>query len=373
MEFLHRTWAEISKSALIHNLNEVKKNACGAAVCAVVKADAYGHSAELVAPILQNSGADFFAVSNIEEALSLRQYGVKKGILILGYTPVSLVETLAENNISQCVYSVGYARLLSEYADAADVTVSIHIKLDTGMSRIGFDLRNTPGEIEAAIKAAKMPAFNLEGVFTHFAMADSALKENTDFTEKQYERFMYGVEQIKAAGLKPKYIHCDNSAAVCSKKYMHSMVRPGIILYGLSPDKDFDTSLDLIPAMTVKSVISHIKTIPAGTPVSYGGTFVAEREMRIATVAAGYADGYPRKLSNKGSVLVGGKKAKIIGRICMDQMMIDVTNIENIKMGDEVILFGKDLSITEIASVCDTINYEIVCGIAPRVPRVLVD
>lgn len=371
MEFLRRTWAEISESALIHNFEQIKKNADGAAVCAVVKADAYGHSAAIVAPVLEKNGADFFAVSNIEEALSLRIGGIKKPILILGYTPANYVETLAENDISQCVYSPEYARLLSDYANMADVKIKVHLKIDTGMSRIGFDFREDgAGDIDGLIKTAKMSEFDIEGVFTHFAVADSEAKENTDFTQKQFKRFNSAVEKLKEAGVSPRLIHCDNSAAICRLKYQGDMVRPGIILYGLSPDRDFNTQLDLIPVMTLKSVVSFVKTVKTGTQISYGRTFTAKSNMKIATVSAGYADGYPRKLSNKGEVIVCGKRAKVVGRVCMDQIMIDVTGIEDVKIGDEVTLFGKDLSVDSIARICDTINYEIICDISPRVPRV---
>lgn len=280
------------------------------------------------------------------------------------------METLAENDISQCVYSTEYAYLLSEYADAANVVLKIHIKLDTGMSRLGFDLRGDLSGIDDAVAVARMPCFKLEGVFTHFAAADSKTPNNSDFTQRQYERFIAGVEKLKE--INPEIcVHCDNSAALCSLKYQNDMVRPGIILYGLTPDRDFNTGLDLVPAMTLKSVVSFVKTVKAGTQISYGRTFTAKSDMKIATVSAGYADGYPRKLSNKGEVIIGGKRAKVIGRVCMDQIMVDVTDISDVKIGDEVVLFGKDLPVDEIAEICDTINYEIVCDISPRVPRVL--
>ena len=244
MNFLRRTWAEISKSALINNISEIKKNTGGAGICAVVKADAYGHSADIVAPLLEQNGAGFFAVSNIEEALSLRISGIKKPILILGYTPANYVETLAQNDISQCVYSAEYARLLSEYADEAEVTVKAHLKIDTGMSRLGFDFRTDKNfDTAGLIEAAKNEAFCIEGVFTHFAAADSDEPHNTDFTRKQYERFTCAIEALKSAGITPKYIHCDNSAAICRNKYQFSLVRPGIILYGLSPDTRYDLKI----------------------------------------------------------------------------------------------------------------------------------
>ena len=374
MDFLHRTWAEIDTNALENNYREIRKKIGDAKMMAVVKANAYGHGANIVAPLLQSLGADCFAVSNIEEALSLREFGINTPILILGYTPESLVRTLAENSISQCVYSPDYARALSENAQKAGVTLSVHLKLDTGMSRLGFDFRDeNENEKEAMLLAARLPCFNTEGVFTHFAAADSDGKGATDYTKAQYTRFLDGVNLLNRAGIHPEYVHCDNSAAICREKYIFNTVRPGIILYGLTPDRDFDTKMNLSPAMTLKSVVSFVKTVTAGTPVSYGMTYTAPRDMKIATVAAGYADGYPRKLSSTGEVLIGGMRAKIVGRVCMDQLMVDVSDIKDVKMGDEVILFGKELSVDEIAEKCDTINYETVCGIAPRVPRIKAD
>ncbi len=373
MNFLHRTWAEISKSAIIHNIEEIKSRAGNSEIMAVVKANAYGHSAEIVAPILESHGADEFAVSNIEEALELREYGIKKPILILGYTPVELVSQLSENKIRQCVYSYDYANLLSKQAQSDGVNIDVHIKLDTGMSRLGFDLRDDSlSGLNEAVSAAKLPNLSVKGVFTHFAAADSYEDPCTEYTKAQYNRFMKGVKELKK--MNPSItVHSNNSAAFCSEKYASDMSRPGIIVYGLTPDREFDTGLNLRPVMTVKSVVSFVKTIKKGTRVSYGMTYKAERDMKIATVAAGYADGYPRSLSNKGEVIIKGKRAKIIGRVCMDQFMIDISDIESVSMGDEVILFGNDLSVDEIAAIAGTINYEIVCGIAPRVPRVPVE
>ncbi len=372
MDFLRRTWAEIDISALKHNLNIFRKNANNAKVMVVVKANAYGHSAKILAPVLEEEGADYFAVSNIEEAVSLREYGVKKPILILGYTPIETVKTLSEYDISQCVYSKDYARALSESAVNEKVKIKIHIKLDTGMSRLGFDCRNDNlYGVKEAIECASFDGFVLEGVFTHFAAADRNPAQEDGFTDEQYSRFIRAVEQIKLAGLNPELCHCCNSAGSLLDKDKHLCVtRVGISLYGLTPSIDLKLKENLIPVMTVKSVVSMIKEIEKGDTVSYGRTFKADKKMRIATVTAGYADGYPRLLSNKGYVLINGKKANIVGRVCMDQMCVDVTDIPEAKMGDEVILFGKDLSVDVLASLTGTINYEIVCGVAPRVPRI---
>lgn len=374
MDFLHRTWAEIDLDALVHNFAIIKKEAAGAKLMAVVKADAYGHSARIVAPLLEQHGADAFAVSNIEEAITLRGCGITRPILILGYTPVSMAAQLYLNDISQCVYSPEYARDLSERACADGVKVKIHIKLDTGMSRIGFDCRDEElSGIEEAIAAARLNGFVFEGIFTHFAVSDRTETEEDGFTDAQYRRFSVAVEQFEKAGLRPKYRHCCNSAAFCLDNDKHfDLCRPGIILYGLTPSSSLTLKENFIPVMTVKSVVSMVKKIKKGDTVSYGRTFTAEKEMIIATVTAGYADGYPRLLSNKGYVLINGKRADIIGRICMDQLSVDVSDIPGVKQGDEVILFGKTLPVEELADMCGTINYEIICGISPRVPRITV-
>lgn len=374
MDFLHRTWAEIDLDALVHNFDIIKKEATGAKLMAVVKADAYGHSARIVAPILEQHGADAFAVSNIEEAITLRGCGITRPILILGYTPVSMAAQLYLNDISQCVYSPEYAAALSKRACADGVKVKVHIKLDTGMSRLGFDCRDEKlSGIEEAVTAARLKGFVFEGIFTHFAVSDRTETSEDGFTDKQYSRFCTAAERFEKAGLRPKYRHCCNSAAFCLDSDKHfDMCRPGIILYGLTPSSDLKLKEAFVPVMTVKSVVSMVKTIKKGDTVSYGRTFTAEKEMKIATVTAGYADGYPRLLSNKGYVLINGKRANIIGRVCMDQMSVDISDIEDVKQGDEVILFGKTLPVEELADMCGTITYEIICGISPRVPRITV-
>lgn len=372
MEFLHRTWAEIDTSALIHNFNIIKSEADGAYIMAVVKADCYGHSAKLIAPLLDNAGADAFAVSNIDEAMKLREYGIKKPVLILGYTPANAAELLYKNDITQCVFSPEYARALSESAVKGGFKLKIHIKIDTGMGRIGFDCRDSElSGIEDAIAAARLPGFILDGIFTHFCVSDRTAEEDDGFTDLQFSRFSAAADRFKKAGLNPRVCHCCNSAAFCLDKNKHlDMCRPGIILYGLTPAYGLELKEDFIPVMTVKSVVSMVKSVKKGTCVSYGKTFTAQKDMKIATVTAGYADGYPRALSNRGRVIIRGKSANIIGRICMDQMSIDVTDIEDVKQGDEVILFGKELPVEEIAEKCGTINYEITCGISQRVPRI---
>ncbi len=375
MDFLHRTWAEIDLSALRHNFKVLKKKANGTKIMAVVKADAYGHSAKAITPVLEQCGADSFAVSNIEEALSLRAFGIKKPILILGYTPVNTAKTLEYYDISQCVYSIDYAKELSKVALKQNIKIKVHIKLDTGMSRLGFDCRSDElCGMNEALESAKLDGFTVEGIFTHFAVADRTATTEDGFTDAQYSRFKKAVSLFESNGINPVFKHCCNSAGFLLDSDKHlDLSRIGISLYGLSPSSDLEPNKDLIPVMTVKSVVSMVKEINEGDTVNYGRTFKAEKNMRIATVSVGYADGYPRLLSNKGYVLINGKKANIVGRVCMDQMCVDVSDVPETQMGDEVILFGKELSVDILADLVGTINYEIVCGISPRVPRIIID
>lgn len=372
MDFLRKTWAEIDTAALIHNLKEVRTASGDTHIIAVVKANAYGHSADILAPIMEKEGVNSFAVSNLDEALALRQIGINKSIIILGYTPFDSVQQLYDNDIIQAVYSSDYAKGLNLAAKALNITLKVHIKLDTGMGRIGFDCRTDDlcglGE---ALSAARLSNFKTEGVFTHFAVSDRTESCDDGFTDNQNLRFKRAVEAFKNNGFPDIMCHTANSAATLldnDKRY--DACRPGIILYGLTPNSDLELRQKLIPVMSFKTVVTMVKDISAGDTVSYGRTFKAERPMRLASLAVGYADGYPRALSNKGYVIINGKKAPIVGRVCMDQTMVDVTDIEDVKLGDVALLFGKELPVEEIAKLTDTINYEIVTGIAPRVPRI---
>lgn len=371
-KFLHRAWAEIDTDALLHNFKIIKQTA-DSKVCAVVKANAYGHGVDIVAPLLQKAGADFFAVSNIEEAIQLRQIGITKPILVLGYTPCEFACELANNNISQCVYSYEYANELSKEAAKYNLKIKIHLKLDTGMSRLGFDCRNDNiSGVDDAVKSAKLDGFEVEGVFTHFAVSDRNEHQEDGFTAAQYNRFCKAINMLKSNGIDPEYKHCCNSAALCLDSDKHlNMCRAGIILYGLTPSAELKLPQDFKPVMSFKSVVSQVKTIHCGDTVSYGRTFKAEKDMTVATISAGYADGYFRLLSNKGYVLINGKRADIIGRVCMDQFCVNVTNIRDVKRGDEVLLFGNDLPVEQLADIVDTINYELVCAVSNRVKRII--
>lgn len=370
-KLLRRTWAEIDTNALLHNFNIIKETA-NTKVCAVVKANAYGHDVTIVAPLLQKAGADFFAVSNIEEAIELRKIGITRPILILGYTPCDFVQELSVHNISQCVFSYEYADELSKEASKYNLKIKIHLKLDTGMSRIGYDCRNDNlNGISDALKSAKLDGFKLEGVFTHFAVSDRNTEQEDGFTAAQYNRFCKAIDALKAHGIYPEYKHCCNSAALCLDDDKHlNMCRAGIVLYGLTPSSDLELSQPFKPVMSFKSVVSQVKAIRCGDTVSYGRTFTAENDMIVATVSAGYADGYPRLLSNRGYVLINGCRANIIGRVCMDQFCVDATNIPDVKRGDEVLLWGNELPIEAPAEMIGTINYELVCGVSNRVKRI---
>lgn len=382
-EILRRTWAEIDLDAAAHNF-EVVRSAVkpGVKLCAVIKADAYGHGAVRMAKEYEALGVDWFAVSNLEEALQLRLSGITTPILVLGYTPAEEAKNLAARQISQCVYSLEYAQELSHYARAAGVTVRAHLKIDTGMSRLGFYFQEI-GRDAAAIEEVKsvcaLPGLYPEGIFTHFAVSDGGARGDA-FTMRQFGCFKEMLEILEQAGIRFDVRHCANSAAVFDYPLSHlDMVRAGIIIYGLSPSADLRANADLRPCLALKSVVSHIKTVKPGATISYGRNYTAAAERRVATVPVGYADGYPRSLSPSdgrpsASVLIHGTRCPILGRICMDQLMADVTAVQDVRVGDLVTLIGRDQNETvtpeELAALEGTINYEVVCGISKRVPRV---
>ena len=373
MNYLHRTWAEINLDALVHNFKLIK-SMTDAKIFSVVKANAYGHSVDLVAPALDAAGTDFFAVSNLDEAKELRALDIAKPILILGYTPPNRAKELSDFDLVQTVFSYDFANKLNDCAAEAGVTVRTHIKLDTGMGRIGFDFRDE--SFKEFVETRRLIYFKnlqFEGVFTHFPVADGTCEADKQCTLDEFERFVTAVNYLKDYGFNFKIRHCCNSAAFLTSKDMHlDAVRPGIILYGLTPNADLEISKEFKPVMSFKSVVSMVKTVYEGETVSYGKTYTFKKTTKVATVTAGYADGVSRLLSNKGRVLINGKYAKIVGRICMDQFCVDVTDIENVKEGDIVTLFGEGLPVEEFAADSDTINYEVVCSLSKRVPRIYI-
>nr|WP_304029178.1 alanine racemase [Ruminococcus bromii] len=380
MNMVKRTWAEISLNAIEHNYNVIRnKVADDTKVCCVIKADGYGHGAVELSQIYEKLGADFFAVSNIDEGIEIRKSGSKLPIVILGYTPVSEAENLAEYDISQAVFSLEYAKELSEKCVEEDCICKMHIKVDSGMSRIGFMCQEFPRDeysIEEICEACCLPNLEVEGLFTHFCVSDEDA-EGREFTNKQYENFIHVRDSLKKRGVDISVVHCSNSGAI--EDYPETccdMVRAGIILYGLAPSSKLADRLDLVPAMTLKTVIAFVKEVQKGATISYGRTFTADRKMKIATVPIGYADGFIRQNAKDGYMMVNGKKAKIVGRICMDQTMLDVTDIEDVKTGDEVVVFGTgengEPTADSLAENTGTINYETVCLVGKRVPRIYI-
>lgn len=380
MNMVKRTWAEISLNAIEHNYNVIRnKVADDTKVCCVIKADGYGHGAVELSQVYEKLGADFFAVSNIDEGIEIRKSGSKLPIVILGYTPVLEAENLAEYDISQAVFSLEYAKELSEKCVEEDCICKMHIKVDSGMSRIGFMCQEFPRDeysIEEICEACCLPNLEVEGLFTHFCVSDEDA-EGREFTNKQYENFIHVRDSLKKRGVDISVVHCSNSGAI--EDYPETccdMVRAGIILYGLAPSSKLADRLDLVPAMTLKTVVAFVKEVQKGATISYGRTFTADRKMKIATVPIGYADGFIRQNAKDGYMMVNGKKAKIVGRICMDQTMLDVTDIEDVKTGDEVVVFGTgengEPTADSLAENTGTINYETVCLVGKRVPRIYI-
>lgn len=365
-------WAEINLDNLAHNIKEVKKaTRKDTLITAVVKADAYGHGAKVVSKVFLENGADRLAVATLDEALQLRKEGIKSPLMILGYTPSYQFKYVIENDIIQTIYSFEHAKQFSEECSKLNKNGVIHIKIDTGMGRLGFEVSDET--VEKIYKISKLKNLNMEGIFTHFALADIKDKK---FTIEQVNKFNDLIEKLDRKKVYFNVKHVSNSAAIIDlKEFNMDMVRAGIMLYGLYPSNEVDKSkVKLKPAMTLKAKIAHIKTVNKGTGISYGHIYKTKDKEKIATIPIGYADGFTRLLSNKTIVSIKGQRAPLIGRICMDQCMINVTQIENVKVGDEVILFGdgsnNSLHIDEIAEILETINYEIVCMVGKRVPRV---
>lgn len=367
-----RTWANIDLDAATHNFNEVKSRlTISTKLCCVVKANAYGHGAVQLSRLYERLGADYLAVSNIEEALQLRKTGIALPILILGYTDPECAKELAKNQITQCVFSYEYGQSLADNARLHGVQVKIHIKLDTGMGRIGFKCEDI--ELDKAAQVCTMIGMNVEGVFTHFASADEGVA-GREYTLSQFNKFCYGVNYLETKGVRFAIRHCANSAGIFDYPEMHlDMVRAGIVLYGLQPSGILSNPGDLNPVLTLKTIIDHVKTVHTGECISYGREFEADHEMRVATIPIGYADGLWRSnFPNQMVVEVNGKLAPIIGRICMDQCMIDVTDISEASVNRKVTVYGTygANSVDNIAKANGTINYEIVCALGERVPRV---
>ena len=379
-QFLKRTWAEI-------DLNKIEKNydICrsmlrdGVKMMGVIKADGYGHGAVAYAEIFSKKGCEWFAVSNLDEALQLRAAGIETPILILGFTPAEKAGELAFNHIAQAVYNSEYAAALSQNAVEQGVQVNVHMKVDTGMSRIGFlyqDSEDDAATIDEIENACKLPGLYAQGIFQHFAVADCG-EQGEVYTRLQYDLFLDVVRRLQKRGIDFELYHCCNSAGASEYRDLQlNMARLGIVIYGLTSSDLVKEQWGIEPVMSVKSVVAMVKEIEAGTTVSYGRTFTAEHDMEIATIPIGYADGYTRRLSGNGArMIINGAYVPIIGTICMDMCMVDVTGLD-VKAGDAVTVIGKegDKAVTadEVAAKSGTINYEITCDISKRVPRVYV-
>ena len=373
MKEFKRIYAKIHLDYIEENMAAMQRNlTAGTMMIGVVKSDGYGHGAVAVAKTIDPFVAGF-AVATVEEALELRRHGIQKGILILGPVPESQYDILIKEEIRPAIFDFGRAKRLSDLAAASGRRAKIHIAVDVGMSRIGF-LPTKEAAAETA-RIAELPGILIEGMFTHFSRADEVDKTSA---REELLRFSGFVRMVRELGVSIPICHCSNSAGIVDLKEANmDAVRPGITIYGLYPSDEVEkAAVPLKPAMELKSFITYIKDVKPGTKVSYGGTFEAERPMRIATISAGYGDGYPRSLSGRGHILVHGRPAPILGRVCMDQFMVDVTEIPEAKEGDEVTLLGRDgdarITMEELAALSGGFHYEIPCLIGKRVPRLYV-
>ena len=367
-----RTWAEISLETLRHNYEAIRKSLpAGCRFLGVVKADAYGHGALPVSRLLQEAGADYLAVSCLDEALELRRGGITMPILILGHTPYAYTGTLIEENITQTVTCLAKALEYSAEAVRLGKELKIHIKLDTGMSRLGFLCAGNYFEegVDNVIRSCRLPGLNPEGVYTHFAVSDEPGEDSEAYTRAQFRLFMDVIAAVKArGGVEFPIRHCANSGATVSYPEMAlDMVRPGLLLYGYG---DSSGKLGLLPCMRLVTTVSTIKFYEPGTSVSYGRRFTTDRRTRMGVLAIGYADGLPRLISNKCSFAAGGGFAPQRGSICMDMCMVDLTELPQVDVGSEVELFGPMNSIYKLSDAAQTIPYELLCAVSKRVPRV---
>ena len=375
MKTYSRVYASIDLDAIAYNMEQMKGNINkNTNMIAVIKADGYGHGAVPIAKMMEDMDYVWgFAVATLDEAIVLRSEKIRKPILVLGCVFPDQYMEMLKNNIRMTVYTEEMAESISQMAVQEGMTAYMHIKLDTGMGRLGFDVSEQ--SIDAITRISRLPNVNMEGIFTHFAKADEIDKT---FTEKQIEYFCWMVNKLTDNGIEFQYEHCANSAGIIDVKSSDfDLVRAGISIYGLYPSEEVNKeNVRLRPAMELKSHIAFVKEIESGTSISYGGTFVSSEKMKVATIPVGYADGYPRSLSSLGYVLIRGKKAPILGRVCMDQFMVDVTHIKDARFGDKVTLIGKDgdetITVEELGELSGRFNYEFVCDLGKRIPRVYI-
>lgn len=369
----NRVCAEIDLDAVLFNMEQMKNRIGGdAQLIAVVKTDGYGHGAVPIARMLEEVSYVWgYAVACLEEAVQLKENGIKKPVLVLGCVFPDQYEEMIRYDIRPTVYTEEMAEELSKEAAHRGKDVFFHIKIDTGMGRIGFAVNEE--SVETIERISRLPHVRMEGMYTHFAKADETDKT---YTLRQHERFLFMKGQLERRGVSVQYYDCDNSAGIIDFPDMkHDLARAGISTYGMYPSKEVHKeAVALKPALSLISHVTFVKDVEPGTAISYGGTFVAKEKMKVATIPVGYGDGYPRSLSNKGSVLIHGKRARILGRVCMDQFMVDVTDIPETKFMDRVVLVGSDgddrISVEELSELSGRFNYEFVCCLGKRIPRV---
>lgn len=373
MKEYNRVYAKIDLDAAAYNMEQMKKRiGSGARLIAVIKTDGYGHGAVPLARMFEETDYVWgYAVASLDEGVVLRKHGIKKPILVLGCIFPDQYKEMIRYEIRATIYMEDMAREMADTARRAGKKAFFHIKVDTGMGRIGFPVSEESADIIERI--SRMPDVVTEGMYTHFAKADETDKS---YTLEQHRKFMWMKEQMEKRGVEIPYYDCDNSAGIIDFPDMkHDLARAGISMYGLYPSDEVDqNAVDLKPVLSLISHVTFVKTVEPGTAISYGGTFVADKTMRVATIPVGYGDGYPRSLSNKGFVLIHGKRARILGRVCMDQFMVDVTDIPGVKFMDRVILAGEDgndrITVDELAGLSGRFNYEFVCCLGKRIPRV---
>lgn len=367
---MRATRVEIDLDAIAYNIQLIRKRVgMKVRIMAVVKADGYGHGSVEVAKVALENGADYLAVAIPEEGVELRRAGIEAPILVFSLTPAGESKNIVAYNLTQAVCTKELAEALSARAQELNKVAKVHIKVDTGMGRIGIFPEDV---VDFVTEVSKLKGIELEGIFTHFPDADG---KDKSFTELQIGKFQQIIAELENIGIKIPIKHAANSAGILDfPSSLFNLVRPGITIYGLAPSKEIIHTMNLKPAMTFKTAVAYLKTVPLGSPISYGRTFITQKESRIATLAVGYADGYNRLLSNKGEVIIRGKRAPVVGRVSMDMTMVDVSHIPEVQIDDEVVLFGKqggdEISIDEIAYKCNTISYEIVVSIGKRVPRI---
>ena len=373
MKEYNRVYAKIDLDAAAYNMEQMKNRIGGGArLIAVVKTDAYGHGAVPLAEVFEKLDYVWgYAVATLDEGIVLRKHGIKKPILVLGCVFPDQYDDMVRNEIRAAVYMEEMAGKIAEAAERAGKKAYIHIKVDTGMGRIGFPVTEESADIIERI--SRMENIEVEGMFTHFAKAD---ERDKTYTYEQHRKFMWMKEQMEKRNVEIPYYDCDNSAGIIDFPDMkHDLARAGISTYGMYPSEEVNRdAVDLKPVLSLVSHVIFVKTVEPGTSISYGGTFVAPKQMKVATIPVGYGDGYPRSLSNKGCVLIHGKRARILGRVCMDQFMVDVTDIPEVQFMDQAVLIGEDqddrITVEELAELSGRFNYEFVCCLGKRIPRV---